>query len=138
MIHHITFRAFSAATEDDGRVRDALGIFVPLDRIVITDAVGHYDNPIKILEATLKRKEGQAFFELLREQLPKSDLLRLEGEVEERVDDNCELHFRLDKQAAYKGKVCLTDSTDAISVSAHMESYPARREEAVRIARELL
>jgi RNA-binding protein len=138
VIHHITFRAFAAETEDEGRVRDALGIFVPLDKITITDALGHYDNVIKILEATLKRKEGQAFFELLREQLPEGDLSRLRIEVEDRVDDNCELHLRLDKQAAYKGRVCLTDSTDAISVSAHMESYPAKREEAVRIARELL
>jgi len=138
VIHHITFRAFAAATEDESRVRDALGIFAPLDKITIIDALGHYDNPIKIFEATLKRREGRAFFELLREQLPRDDLLRLRREIEDRVDDNCELHLRLDKQAAYKGKVCLTDSTDAISVSAHMESYPAKREEAVRIARELL
>jgi RNA binding exosome subunit len=127
-----------AATEDEERVKEALSIFVPLDGISTASATGYYGNPIKILDATLKKREGLAFFRMLREQLPRVDLVRLQRELPGRVDEKSELHFRLDKQAAFKGKVCLTDSRDAIVVTALIESYPARYEEALRIAGELL
>lgn len=138
MIRRIFFRAFVAATEDEQRVREALSIFVPLDGISATSVEGHYGNEIKILEVTLKKRDAGAFFQMLREQLPKEDLSRLRRETPERLDEQNHLHLRLDKQAAYKGMVRLTDSKDAISVSAMVETYPARREEALRIISELL
>ncbi len=138
MIHRVSFRTFVAATEDEERVKGALCIFVPLDSISATSATGHYCNPIKILDATLKKRDGQAFFRMLREQLPRVDLVKLRRELPERLDDESQLHFRLDKQAAFKGKVCLTDSRDGIVVKALIESYPAKYEEALRIAGEFL
>ena len=138
MIHRVSFRTFVAATEDEERVKGALCIFVPLDSISATSATGHFCNPIKILDATLKKRDGQAFFRMLREQLPRVDLVKLRRELPERLDDESQLHFRLDKQAAFKGKVCLTDSRDGIVVKALIESYPAKYEEALRIAGELL
>lgn len=127
-----------AATEAEERVREALSIFVPLDSITAIAAEGHFGNDIKILEATLKRKDGLAFFRILREQLPREELVKLRREMSSRVDDECHFHLRLDKQAAYKGTVRLTDSKDAIDVTAFIATYPARREEAIRIAGELL
>jgi len=62
VIDRVSFRAFVAATEDEGRVREALGIFVPLDRISSTTAQGHFGNEIKILEASLRKKDALAFF----------------------------------------------------------------------------
>jgi RNA binding exosome subunit len=138
VIHWISFRAFVAATEAEDRVRDALGIFVPLDCITSIAAEGHFGNRIKILEANLKRKEGLVFFRILREQLPKEDLSRLRRELPSRLDDSCRFHLRLDKQAAYKGIVRLTDSKDALDVTALVATYPARREEAQRILGDLL
>lgn len=138
MLHRITFRAFVAATEAEERVYKALSIFVPLDSIVSNAARGHFGNDIKVLEATLRKKDGLIFFRILREQLPKEDLLRLRRELSARIDDSCHFHLRLDKQTAYKGLVRLTDSKDAIDVTASIATYPANREEAVRIAGELL
>ena len=138
MLHRITFRAFVAATEAEERVYKALSIFVPLDSIIVTDAKGHFGNDIKILEATLKKKDGLIFFRILREQLPREDLLRLRRELSSRIDDSCHFHLRLDKQAAYRSLVRLTDSKDAIDVTASIATYPANREEAMRIAGELL
>ena len=138
MIHRVFFRTFVAATEDEERVKEALSIFVLLDSVSTTSATGHYCNPIKILDASLKKRDGLTFFRMLKEQLPRVDLVKLRRELPERVDEESQLHFRLDKQAAFKGKVCLTDSRDAIVVKALIESYPARYEEALRIAGELL
>lgn len=138
MIDRASFRAFVAATEDEGRVREALGIFVPLDRISVTTATGHFGNEIKILDATLKKKESQSFFQILREQLPRGDLLQLRQQIPERLEGESRFHLRLDKQSAYKGLLRLTDSADALDVTALVKTYPARREEALRILRELL
>ena len=138
MIDKVSFRAFVAATEDDGRVREALSIFVPLDRISSSTAEGHFGNEIKILEASLKKKEGQAFFQILREQLSIDDQLRLRREMPERLEGDSHFHLRLDKQAAYKGLLRLTDSKDALDVCALVKTYPARRESALKILSELI
>jgi RNA binding exosome subunit len=138
VIDKVSFRAFVAATEDVDRVREALSIFVPLDRISTSTAEGHFGNEIKILEASLKKKEGQAFFQILREQLSTDDQLRLRREMPERLEGDSHFHLRLDKQAAYKGLLRLTDSKDALDVCALVKTYPARRESALKILSELL
>jgi len=138
VIDKVSFRAFVAATEDVGRVREALSIFVPLDRISSSTAEGHFGNEIKILEASLRKKEGQAFFQILREQLSTEDQLRLRREIPERLEGDSHFHLRLDKQAAYKGLLRLTDSKDALDVCALVKTYPARRESALKILSELI
>lgn len=138
MIHRVSFRAFVAVTEDEERVRRALSIFVPLDYIRSSTAKGHYGNEIVILEAELRRKEGLGFFRTLLEQLSQVEICRLRNEVEIRTDEDCKFHLRLDKQAAFQGLVRLTDSGDAIDVTAHVATYPARYEEAVRVMGEIL
>ena len=138
MIDKVSFRAFVAATEDEGRVREALSIFVPLDRISSSTAEGHFGNEIKIMEASLRKKEGQAFFQILREQLSTEDQLRLRREMPDRLEGDSHFHLRLDKQAAYKGLLRLTDSKDAIDVCALVKTYPARRESALKVLSELI
>jgi RNA binding exosome subunit len=138
VIHRVSFRTFVAATEDEDKVMEAIGIFVPLNSITVTSAAGHHGNQIKILDATLKKKDGLAFFRMLQEHMAKEDLTRLRRELPQRLDKSCQLHFRLDKQAAFQGKVRLTDDRDAIAVTALIESYPAGYEDALGIAGELL
>ncbi len=107
-------------------------------RISSLTAEGHFGNEIKILEASLRKKEGQAFFQILREQLSTDDQLRLRREIPERLEGDSHFHLRLDKQAAYKGLLRLTDSKDALDVCALIKTYPARRESALKILSELI
>jgi hypothetical protein len=138
LIDKVSFRAFVAATEDEGRVRDALAVFVPLDRISALTAEGHFGNEIKILEAALRKKESAAFFAILREQLPPEELQRLRREIPDRLEGESHFHLRLDKQAAYKGFLRLTDSKDALDTTILVKTYPARREAALKIISELI
>jgi len=138
VIDKISFRAFVAATEDEGRVREALAVFVPLDRITAVTAEGHFGNEIKILEAVLRRREVAAFLQILREQLSAEDLERLRREIPDRLEGESHFHLRLDKQAAYKGQVRLTNSKDALDISILVRTYPARRESALKILSELI
>ena len=138
MIDKVSFRAFVAATEDEVRVREALAVFVPLDRITKVTAEGHFGNEIIILEAALRRKEAATFFAILREQLPAEDLQKLRREISDRLVGESHLHIRLDKQAAYKGMLRLTDSKDALDTTALIKTFPARREAALKIINELI
>lgn len=138
MIDKVSFRAFVAATEDEIRVREALSVFVPLDRITKVTATGHFGNEIQILEAALRRKEAAAFLSILHEQLPEDELQRLRREIEVRLEGESHFHLRLDKQAAYKGLLRLTDSKDALDVTILVKTFPARREEALKILSELI
>lgn len=138
MIDRISFRAFVAATEDEGRVREALAVFIPLDRITAVTAEGHFGNEIKILEAVLRRKEATAFLQILREQLSTEDLEKLRREIPDRLEGESHFHLRLDKQAAYKGLLRLTNSKDALDITILVRTYPARRESALTILSELI
>jgi RNA-binding protein len=138
VIDKVSFRAFVAATEDEGRVREALAVFVPLDRISSVAAEGHFGNEIKILEAALRKKEAAAFFAILREQLPAGELQKLRSEIPDRLEGESHFHLRLDKQAAYKGTVRLTESKDALDTTILIKTYPARREAALKIISELI
>lgn len=60
MIHRVSFRTFVAATEDEDRVKEGLGIFVPHDSITATVAAGHYGNPIIILIASYPARYVEA------------------------------------------------------------------------------
>lgn len=138
MIDKISIRAFVAATEDEERVREALSIFVPLNSISSDTALGHFGNEIKILEACLRRKEAQAFFQILREQLPAEDCSRLHHEIPDRLEGKSHFHLRLDKQAAYRGLFRLTDSRDSLAVCALVKTYPSNRDLAIKILSELI
>lgn len=138
MIDRISFRAFVAATEDEDRVREALAVFVPLDRISAVTAEGHFGNEIKILEAAVRKKEAAAFFQILREQLSAEDRERLRLETPDRLEGESHFHLRLDKQAAYKGMVRLTNSKDSLDITILIKTYPAQREAALKIISELL
>jgi RNA binding exosome subunit len=138
VIHWVTLRAFVAATEDEERVKEALCVFVPRDSIKSTSVEGFYGNEIKILEATLLRKDGLEVFQTIKDLLPRPELARLQKELPERTDQDGKFHLRLDKQAMFKGRLGLTDSRDAVDICAHIATYPARYDEALRILSELL
>jgi len=138
VIDRISFRAFVAATEDEGRVREALSVFLPLDKISCIKAEGHFGNEIKILEGSLRKREASSFFTILREQLSPEDLLALRRELPERLEGMGRFHLRLDKQSAYRGLVHLTDSKDALDVNILVKTFPARRDEALKILSDLI
>ena len=54
------------------------------------------------------------------------------------MEGESHFHLRLDKQAAYKGLLRLTDSKDALDTTILVKTYPARRESALKIISELI
>ncbi len=132
--HYVDLRAFCYATEDQKRVEGALRSFLPEDvEIERATSEGHHGDRIVVLSARVERADE------MRHVLDRlSDLdtaQQLADELGERVDDNCSLFLRVDKQAAFGGDVRLGDG---LTLRAKVEAYPATKEKAVENAREAL
>ncbi len=136
-IHNITLRAKASATESEERVKTALSIFLFDGEIEIINTEGHFGNPITILLARIKGKNCNRFIEHLKANLSEQELNRLRNELCERMDDDCSLHIRFDKQAAYIGKVQLATTTATIATDIKIKAYPAKREKAIEVAEKI-
>ncbi|ELZ40353.1 hypothetical protein C463_15580 [Halorubrum californiense DSM 19288] len=132
--HYVDLRAFSYATEDEKRVEQALFSLLPedveLDRV---ENVGHHGDRIAVLSARVERADEMRH--VLDRLAELEDLDRVLDELDERVDDNCALFLRLDKQAAFRDEVRLGPG---LTVRTKVEAYPAKKEKAVANARETL
>ncbi len=136
-IHYITLRAKASATESEDRVRTALSIFLFDDEIEIINTEGHFGNPITIFLVRIKGKDCSRFIEFIKEKLPGQELDRLREELDERMDEDCSLHIRFDKQAAYKGIVQLATTTDTIAAEIKIKAYPAKQTKAIEVAEKI-
>ncbi len=141
MFHYVLLHAIVHSTEEIGRVISALRFLLQVDDddVVSKSRVkGHYGNEMVLLEAKLtKSKDIRRFLDLISDQLPPSDLSRLRSEMSERVDDECVLHIRFDKQEAFMGRLALAKRGDVISARLKIKAYPASKENALGVISEL-
>jgi len=130
--HYVDLRAFCYATEDDKRVEQALRTFLP-EEVEIERAAseGHHGDRIVVLSSRVETADEMRHVLSKVAELPDADGLL--SELDERVDDNCSLFLRFDKQAAYRGEVALGEG---ITFRAKVEAYPAEKAAAVENARE--
>jgi RNA binding exosome subunit len=132
--HYFDLRAFCYDTEDEERVADAIRHFLPEDvEIQRSASEGHLGDRIVVLSARVERAdEMRHVLDQLRDG---ADIDQIREQLDDRVDDNCSLFVHLDKQAAYQGDAQLGDG---LSLRAKVEAYPAKREAAVKNARDAL
>ena len=129
MFLNVKLRAFCHATEDLSKVRMAIGFLLPDSAMLEKMMTGHHGNPIVFLETKTSRKsEIRDFWNRMKDSVPHDDLL---NELDSRIDGDCVLHARLDKQKAYLGEMQMVKHQDIISVSSKIESYPKKRETAL-------
>lgn len=131
--HYIDLRAFCYATEDEARVEQALRTFLP-DESEIERAVseGFHGDRIVVLSVRIENADDVRY---ILDRLADIDLDDIRDELTERVDENCSLFLRLDKQAAYGGRV---EQGEGLELRAKVEAYPAKKETAVENAAEEL
>lgn len=135
-IHWIEVRAYVHATEDEDRVSkaiDAVCVGPDLAREVLE---GHFGNPIVRLSRRLETvDEIRAAWERWRSA---GTLSEISKELEGRIDEDGILHLRLDKQAAYGGRLALAREGDPIDVRIKLKVYRVKEDEILRVARGLL
>lgn len=135
-IRWIEARTYCHATEEEERVVHALAFACPggaASREVLED---HFGNPLLRLTRRLEdAKEIRATWE---HWAAGGIASAIESDVDARVDDEGILHFRLDKQAAFRETLVLAKDSDTIDVRLKLVAFPAKAEEVRRVARALL
>ncbi len=127
--HYIDLRTFCYGTEDEARVEGALRTFLPeAFEIGRVENEGHHGDRIVVLSARVENADDVRH---VLDELATIDLDEIRTELEERVDENCSLFLRLDKQAAYGGRV---ERGPGLELRAKVEAYPAKKEAAVENA----
>ena len=125
--HYVDLRAFCYATEDEKRVIDALRTFLPEESpIERAETEGFHGDRILVLSARVERADDVRF--VLDRLSTFDDRDRLRDELVERVDENCSLFLRFDKQRAFRNEVALGQG---IEFRGKVEAYPAKREAAI-------
>ena len=135
-LHYVDLRAFCYATEDDERVERALRTFLPEEfPIERAETEGHYGDRILVLSTRVENADDIRHVLDAVGELEAAELERMHEELDERVDENCSLFLRFDKQSAYKGEVAFGDG---ITFRAKVEAYPAKKDAAVENAGDVL
>ncbi len=132
----IDVRAFCHPTEQEDRVRKAIETVAAGAAIRADQVESHFGPPLIVLTARIDASEAKkAFWRPLK---GAKVIDRLIETMKDRVDDDCVLHIRLDKQRAFLGDLALADHDDVLSVRAKVTSFPAKRNEAARRAKAYL
>lgn len=131
--HYIDLRAFCYATEDEARVERALRQFLPEEYAVDrSESEGFHGDRIVVRSARVENADDVRH---VLDRLADLDLETIRAELDERIDEDCSLFLRLDKQAAYGGRV---ERGAGLELRAKVEAYPANKETAVENAAEAL
>ena len=133
-IHYVDLRCFCYATEDPERVQMAMKTLLPEETEISKDTTrGHHGDRIIVFSVRVENAaEIRHVFARLGDA---SGIESIVTELNERVTEDTELFFRLDKQAAFNETLKLGDG---ITVRAKIEAYPAKRPKAIKNARTAL
>ena len=133
-LHYVDLRVFCYATEDEDRVEAALRHYLPEDYPVERETnEGHHGDEIVVLSARVDNADDVRT--VMDRVLEAGEGERIIEEIEDRLDEDCSFHLRLDKQAAYDGESALGDG---LHLRAKVEAYPAKRQNAVEAVRRSL
>ena len=100
----ITVDVIIHATEDISKLFQSFEEILGLkeDNFTIEETVGHYENPIILLNTKIVKRQAQDFIRKLLESLSTEQNNQLIEEIEERTIDS-RFHMRLDKQELING-----------------------------------
>jgi len=119
----ITIEVIIHATEDISKIFQSFEeIFdVKEEDFTIEETVGHYENPILVLNTKIVKKQARNFMNKLLELLSTEQINDLIAEIDERTVDS-KFHMRFDKQELIKGNLVIKEK-DTIKLKIHTPIY---------------
>jgi hypothetical protein len=136
-IGKIQVRAHSRGTEIVERVVSAVCNLLPESmreeqHVSITKTEGQAGDSILVIEMLVKkRKACTRILDHLFHHFSRADRFWIANSLEDRLDEQCTLFLRIDKQAAYLGRIEIATGPDVISLRIHFRNYPrCEREQA--------
>ena len=142
-VHHITVSVFSDRGEIEV-LKETLKGILPKDSVVEENVIepetegGVFTHEMVELKCAVKRqKDVREFTSRILGSLDDYDKRRIIDNLDSFIDDDCNLYMRLSKSEAGEGNFVL-ESMDSIHVAFKLAAYPAKKEKAVEVARELM
>ncbi|MCJ8306682.1 MAG: exosome protein [Nitrosopumilus sp.] len=118
----VTIGVIVHATEDISKIFQSFELLnLKEDDFTIEEILGHFENPIIMLNAKIIKKQAQNFMKKLLELLSSEQINKLIAEIEERTTDS-KFHMRLDKQELIKGNIIISEK-DTIKIKIHTPIY---------------
>lgn len=137
MIHNISYRTFVYGTENEEKVKKAVKTLFPNSSPQQEYIEGYYQNPVLILHDKIERNRDIKDFIAKMEHLPVSYRNKILDDLDRKMDDKGNLFLRFNKQKAYLDELEVVEHGDSIHVKIKIAAYPARKEQAMKIARKL-
>jgi len=111
------------ATEDISKIFQSFEeiLDVKEEDFTIEETIGHYENPIIVLNTKIVKKQARNFMNKLLELLSVEQVNDLIEEIDERTVDS-KFHMRLDKQELIKGNLVIREK-DTIKLKIHTPIY---------------
>ncbi len=138
MIHNISYRTFVYGTESEEKVEEAIKTLFPNSLIKREVIEGHYKTPVTMLYDKINKKNDIKNFIKTLNSIGSYDKQRILSDLEKKMDDKGNLFLRFNKQKAYQGELKIVEHGDSIHVKIKIAAYPAKKEPAMKLARELL
>ena len=106
----ITIDVIVHATEDISKLFQSFEEILGMkeDDFIVEETVGHYENPIVMLNTKIVKRQAQDFIRKLLESFSTEQANQLIEEIEERTIDS-RFHMRLDKQELIKGNLIIRE-----------------------------
>jgi RNA binding exosome subunit len=133
MIHNISYRTFVYGTENEEKVKTAIKTLFPKSSPQREETEGYYKNPVLILTDKIEKNKDIKDF-IARSQNLSDQIL---PDLDRKMDDKGNLFLRFDKQKAYQGELEIVEHGDSIHLKIKLAAYPAKKEPALKLAREI-
>jgi RNA binding exosome subunit len=119
----VTIDVIVHATEDISKIFQSFEEVLELkeEDFTILETLGHFDNPIIMLNTKIQKKQAQNFVKKLFKSFSIQQINELIEEIEERTVDS-RFHMRLDKQELIKGNLRVSEK-DTIKIKIHTPIY---------------
>ncbi len=135
MIHNVSYRTFVYGTENEEKVKKAVKTLFPNSSPQMEYTEGYWKNPVLILHDKIeKKKEIRDFIGTLQDT---STADKIRKDLDRKMDDKGNLFLRFDKQRAYLDELEIVEHGDSIHVKIKIAAYPARKEVAMKLARQI-
>ena len=133
MFHWVEVRAYCHATEEEEKVLAAMRTVLPGAEAKREALAGHFGNPLVRLAARAENAPGiKEVWRRIVAALGKDEVAR---DLEDRIDEDFVYHLRLDKQAAFQGRIERPYSADVIDLRAKVAAFPKKRAIAIELLR---
>ena len=119
----ITIDVIVHATEDISKIFQSFEeiLDVKEEDFAIEETMGHYENPIIVLNTKIVKKQARNFMNKLLELLSAEQVNDLIEEIDERTVDS-KFHMRFDKQELIRGNLVIKEK-DTVKLKIHTPIY---------------